>query len=412
MFKNYFKIAIAVLKRRKFFTFISLFGISFTLTILMVGTAFLDKIVSADYPDYKRDRSLYLTRVEMSSSKVPWININPLSFYLLDHYIAKLKMPEKIAISSNSMPTNTYVNNKKIVLDYKYTNADYWDVMEYQFVEGKPFSKQQIDRAERVAVISEGAKLAYFGSASNVVGKYIEADNVSYRITGVVENVSKTMHLFYGDLYLPYTVSKSNYREVTLNGEYNAVLLAKSKQEVPAMLKEYNELIAKVPTMDKELDLMTCNADTYVESVAREFFGDSHNNGIKRMTGMLVTAVFLFLLLPTINLININTTRIMERSSEIGVRKAFGASSRTLVYQFIVENLILTFIGGIVGVILSFIALKIINASDLITNLHLSLNFFVLGYGFLACIFFGFLSGVYPAWRMSRLNVVSALKAQ
>ena len=58
--------------------------------------------------------------------------------------------------------------------------------------------------------------------------------------------------------------------------------------------------------------------------------------------------ILLVMLLPTLNLININVTRIMERSSEIGVRKAFGASSRTLVYQFIVENIILTLIGGII----------------------------------------------------------------
>jgi putative ABC transport system permease protein len=59
------------------------------------------------------------------------------------------------------------------------------------------------------------------------------------------------------------------------------------------------------------------------------------------------------MLLPTLNLVNVNITRIMERSSEIGVRKAFGASSRTLVYQFIVENLILTFLGGFIGMVLS-----------------------------------------------------------
>jgi putative ABC transport system permease protein len=58
MLKNYFKIAIAVLRRRKFFTFISLFGISFTLTILMVLTAFMDNIINPTYPDMKRDRSL------------------------------------------------------------------------------------------------------------------------------------------------------------------------------------------------------------------------------------------------------------------------------------------------------------------------------------------------------------------
>ena len=102
----------------------------------------------------------------------------------------------------------------------------------------------------------------------------------------------------------------------------------------------------------------------------------------------------------------------MERSSEIGVRKAFGASSRTLVYQFIVENIILTLAGGLIGVILSVIILQIINSAHLIPNLVLSLNLTVLSIGLLTCLVFGLLSGVYPAWRMSRLNVVNALKAQ
>ncbi|MEP6750824.1 MAG: FtsX-like permease family protein, partial [Bacteroidota bacterium] len=128
-----------------------------------------------------------------------------------------------------------------------------------------------------------------------------------------------------------------------------------------------------------------------------------------------LTAIFIFvllvMLLPTLNLVNINITRIMERSSEIGVRKAFGASSKTLVYQFIVENLILTLLGGLIGIVLSFIALQIINSANLIENLTLSINFTVLFFALLTCLIFGLLSGVYPAWRMSRLNVVTALKA-
>ena len=59
------------------------------------------------------------------------------------------------------------------------------------------------------------------------------------------------------------------------------------------------------------------------------------------------------MLLPTLNLVNINISRIMERASEIGVRKAFGASSRTLVGQFVVENIILTLVGGAFGLVLS-----------------------------------------------------------
>jgi putative ABC transport system permease protein len=69
MLKNYFKIAIAVLKRRKFFTFISLFGISFTLTILLVMTAFVDKIANDDYPDRKRDRSLYVSKMSLTGKE-------------------------------------------------------------------------------------------------------------------------------------------------------------------------------------------------------------------------------------------------------------------------------------------------------------------------------------------------------
>src|ERR1022692_200115 len=108
MLKNYFKIAIAVLKRRKFFTFISLFGISFTLTILTVLTEFIDKVVGDNYPDRKRDRSLYITRMEedgpgnMSSGEP--------SFYFLNHYAGSLKTPVKIGISSGFNGTNTYVN--------------------------------------------------------------------------------------------------------------------------------------------------------------------------------------------------------------------------------------------------------------------------------------------------------------
>jgi len=102
----------------------------------------------------------------------------------------------------------------------------------------------------------------------------------------------------------------------------------------------------------------------------------------------------------------------MERSSEIGVRKAFGASSKTLVWQFIVENIILTLFGTVIGIVLSIVILQVINNSGMIANIHLTINFTVLLYSLLACLVFGLFSGVYPAWRMSRLQVVTALKAQ
>jgi putative ABC transport system permease protein len=410
MLKNYFKIAIAVLKRRKFFTFISLFGISFTLTILMVATAFMDKVLSPDYPDYKRARSLYVTTMEYKNTKEGWMNRSNVSFYFLEHYVSSLKTVQKMGISSSAKASNAYVNNKKLVIEYKYTNADYWNVLEYKFLEGKPFQQREIDNAELVAVISEETKKAYFGDAKTVIGKYISADNINYKVIGVVGNVSKTVNNFCGDMYLPYTISK-DYKNNDLMGGYNAVLLAKSKADVPKMKKEYDQMLKKVP-IPKDFDKLYSNADPFFVGMTRRIAGDGTNSGLTKVVSIISLFVLLFLLLPTINLVNINITRIMERSSEIGVRKAFGASSKTLVYQFIVENMILTFLGGIIGIILSVIVIYLINGANFVSNMRLSINLTVLFYSLIACIFFGLISGVYPAWRMSKLNVVRALKAQ
>ncbi len=348
----------------------------------------------------------------MVNSKEGWFNGSSASFYLLDHYVSKLKTPEKIGIYTFSSPSNAYVNNKKIVIEYKYTNAAFWSIAEYNFVEGKPYDQGQIDRAERVGVISESTKKAYFGDVPAVVGKYIETDNVTYRVIGVVKDVPVTMRNFHGDIFLPYTVSKTNYREPGLQGSFGAVLLAKSEAELPEMKAEYDQMIAKIPTGKKDYDKLYVHAYTMLEVFSSKLFGDVDDAGLAKMFVIISFFIFLFLLLPTINLVNINITRIMERSSEIGVRKAFGASSMTLVYQFIVENIIITLLGGIIGVILSVIAIYLLNAANIIPYLDLSLNYRVLAFGLLVCLFFGVLSGVYPAWRMSRLNVVNALKTQ
>jgi putative ABC transport system permease protein len=309
--------------------------------------------------------------------------------------------------------TNTYVNNKKLVLNLKYTNDAFWEVLEYKFTEGKPYTLQQIKNGERVAVISEDTKKNYFGDVPNVVGKYIEADNVQYRVSGVVKGAPVTMPLAYADLFVPYTISKTDYNQKGLMGNYTAILLAHSKADLPKIKAEYESVVAKVKPENKDFDLFVSVADPYLASFIRNSpLGNSEDGGVSKL--ILIASIFvaLFLLLPTLNLININISRIMERSSEIGVRKAFGASGVTLVGQFIVENLILTFLGCLIGLLLSFIILQVINNTGLIANMHLAINGTVLLYSLLVCLFFGLLSGVYPAWRMSRLQVVTALKAQ
>ena len=410
MLINYFKIAIAVLKRRKFFTFISLFGISITLTMLIVLTAFIDKVVNDNYPDKKRDRLLYINTIEQRGEHAR--NSGPMSFYYLTRYAGQLKTPVQMAISSTPIGTNTYVNNKKLSFNYKYTNAAYWELLDYDFLEGKGFSRQQTDNREHVAVISESAKKKYFGDIPSVTGQYIEADNVRYRVCGVVKNVPVTNYMLYSDIYLPYTVSQE---DVTANkgygGDYIAILLAATAADVPKIQQEYEQLVNRLPMSDpKEYNKIYSHADPFLLAYLRTGNEESSGLGIA-LTATAVFALFI-MLLPTLNLVNINITRIMERSSEIGVRKAFGASSRTLTGQFIVENLVLTLLGGLIGMVLSFIVLQVFNSLQPIPDLTLSLNFTVFLVALLTCLVFGLLSGAYPAWRMSRLPVVTALKEQ
>jgi len=408
MLKNYFKIAVAVLKRRKFFTFISLFGISFTLTILMVLTAFIQNVIGNDYPDKKRDRSLYISTIEQKGKNA--MSSGALSYYFLNKYAATLKSPEKVTIFSGANSTNTYVNNKKISIDYKYVDANYWSVLDYDFLEGKPFDARQIENGEHVAVISEGIKKQYFGDDPSVVGKYIEADNVQYRVSGVVKDVPVTTYMLYSEIYIPYTVSKTDYRNKNYGGGYVAILLGASKADLQKMHDEYEDVIKRVPPENKDFEIVYSHAYGYIRSYVNT--GNEENSGLTYAITAIAIFALIVMLLPTINLINVNVTRIMERSSEIGVRKAFGASSQTLVYQFIVENLILTLIGGLIGVLLSYIVIQILNSADLIPNFKMSLNFTVLVLALFICLFFGLISGVYPAWRMSKLDVVTALKEQ
>src|SRR5207244_6461306 len=107
--------------------------------------------------------------------------------------------------------------------------------------------------------------------------------------------------------------------------------------------------------------------DTYFEAISREMVGSRNDGEYTSRPGRLLAAMIiiaiLFMLLPTVNLININVSRIMERAGEIGVRKAFGASSWTLVAQFIVENIVLTLIGGGIGFFLSRFVLQFITTS-------------------------------------------------
>ncbi|MBC5991221.1 ABC transporter permease [Pontibacter cellulosilyticus] len=411
MLKNYLKIAWKVLLRRKFFTFISLFGISFTLMILMVATAMVNHLFGPENPELKTDRMLYVNRLKMTGNGYT-MNSNP-GYYILDKYVRPLKTPQDMTFYTSDYSYNAYVNNRKLPLDVRFTDSNFWNVLDFEFVEGQPFSKGDVDGISRVAVINEATRQNYFGNSTNALGKFIEVDRTKYKVVGVVKNVAANRLYTYADVWLPYTNIKEDYRKPQFGGSFEAIILANSPSDIDNIKEEFNQAFKNViiPGPDAaNYKSVYLHADTLVETYIRGVTSAEGEISITMFFTWVTLGVLFFMLLPTINLVNINISRIIERASEIGVRKAFGASSATLVGQFLVENMILTLIGGALGLLLAQGVLAYINSSGIIPYSNLAINPTIFAYSFLICIVFGFLSGVYPAFKMSKLHVVAALK--
>jgi putative ABC transport system permease protein len=412
MLKNYLKIALKVLVRRKFFTFISLFGISFTLVVLMVVTAMLDHMLAPMAPESRQDRIIGVYRAAMFGPRSGWTG--QAGYKLFDRYARGLDGVEKLSIFTGGSNVQSFLKGQKITSTLKRTDGEFWEILDFSYAEGSPYTTADVENAAFVAVINQTTKRTFFGDKP-AVGQMLEADGQRFRVVGVVDDVSRVRFVPFADIWVPLTTAKTDAYKRDLMGDFLAMALAANKDALPRIREQFNSRLLHMEFDDpKQYKTMVAPFESKYDSLARElpFVGNDRDPRVQgwRLTLLLAGLGLLFMLLPTVNLININISRIMERASEIGVRKAFGASARTLVGQFVVENIILTLVGGAIGFVLSFFVLRALNASGLIQYAHFQINPRVFVYGLTIAGLFGLLSGVYPAWRMSRMNPVQALK--
>jgi putative ABC transport system permease protein len=409
MIKNYIKIALKVLGRRKFFTFISLFGISLTLVVLMVVTALLDNFFSPRAPESRFDRALVVYTIGIYGDQGGYTG-NP-GYGFLDKYVRGLPSAEKISFFTNSARTVMYHEGRKIETRAKWTDGAYWQILDFDFLEGGPYTQADDDNANRVAVISADMREKIFGGAPSV-GKQFELDGQRFRVVGVVPNPPITRFAAFSDIWVPNHTQKSSEWKRQNLGSFNAVVLARGTADFPQLRRELSERLTHFVFDDpKQFNRVIAGLDTSFEAFARAFLGnDFKGRRTAVMRSVFLIAGLLFMILPTMNLVNINLSRIMERASEIGVRKAFGASSRALIGQFVLENVILTIIGGFIGFLLSLAVLEAFSRAELLPHAIFDVNLRIFFYGMLLATLFGVISGVYPAWRMSRMQPVNALR--
>jgi len=411
--KSYLKIAFKVLLRRKFYTFISLFGISLTLVVLMVAVALFDHTFGAQPPETKADRTLGVFLVKFTHPDRGMTRAFG-GYAFLDRYVRTLPNVEKVSLHSFPTTAVSYKNGARMTSWLKRTDGEFWQILDFDFLEGGPFTSEDEKNHNFVAVINQTTRKRFFGDEP-AVGKFIEVDGQRFRVAGVVPDVPILRIVPFADIWVPISTSKTDAYRKQFAGPFMAMILARSPADLDMIRAEYRSMLTRVEFPDPRLyNKAEGNAETLLETVARMLFltFERGESPVKRLMAWLVFLVVLFMLLPTVNLVNINVSRIRERSSEIGVRKAFGASSLTLVGQFVVENVLLTLVGGLIGFVLSFAVLHLIGSSGLIPYAQFQLNYRIFFVGLGITLFFGLFSGVYPAWKMSRLHPAVALRGR
>jgi putative ABC transport system permease protein len=409
MLKNYLLTAYKVFMRRKLFTAINLACIVLTLVVLMVISALLE---TAFYPkgvEGKSDRFVQIIRMrEASSNGNRTYNGSP-GYKLIDKYLRPMKTPKLVAATSFANTVSVYQGDRVSELDMRRVDTNYWKILDFKLLAGRLPTLDDEQQGRMVAVVNQSTARKLF-PAGAAVGQKISIGGQAFEIIGVVEDALQVNA--YADIWAPITTFPSSDYKQQLLGDFAALLLADSPAGVAAIQREVAEVARTVKPEDDPRAQVRFWADSKLDLFAREIVGsmEREDSGAAALIAIIGVAMVLFMLLPALNLVNLNTGRIMERSAEIGVRKAFGATSAQLVGQFLVENTLLCFAGGLISLGCTALVLYWLEGSGLIPYLKVSLNLAVFGYAMLITVVFGLLSGVIPAWKMSRLDPVHALK--
>jgi putative ABC transport system permease protein len=430
MLRNYLLLAFKVLQRHKFYTCISLFGIAVTLMVLIVLTSLIESFVHPQGPERNSDRFLVGGPMMLLQRNADGQSRNRstglLSYPFVENHVLTMQTPALVSVFSGSVPIVMpgiamvgFRDGVKIESTGRRTDANYWKILQFDFVEGRPISEQEHLQGSYVVVISESTRDSYF-DGEPAVGKRLTLDGTGYDVIGVVKDVSPLQTFAVADVWLPIFATPSTQFRTENRGQFMVLMQARTLAELPLIQQEYQVAVRNYQPSIASSFSGDRPTEVYSFAVSKlgfyvQAFGDGERPPAEQTVGrtlftFLALGMLLFMLLPIINLVNINISRILDRASEIGVRKSFGASSGHLVRQFIVENLVVTVFGGVLGFVLAVLMLQLIGDSGLLVNEVFQFNYRVFALGLLYILLFGLLSAVYPAWKMSRLDPVHALK--
>ena len=415
--------AFTILKQNPLLSTISILGTAFAITMIMAIVIIWQTKYADLEPEVNRSRCLYFSAMHISSKTEEGLqNYNSPSPAFMKECIQPLSEVEActaFAPASAALVSLTDGNNRMKV-DAMQTDQGFWKVFSLQFMAGHGFGEEDRAGGTKAVVVCASVARKLFGT-TDAVGQQLLLNREPARVVGVVKDVSVTAKDAYAQVWSMYPADKLEVTSVwSYGGGVHIAVLARTSDDFPTIRQGIAKRVEAVNAGlgDMQIDIMEQPDDIV-----------AHVNHVWSNVGPDVTmlylqyaiALFIILLVPSLNLCGLSNSRMQQRTSELGVRKAFGGTCGVLIRQILNENLVLTLLGGVVGLLFSYIAVwgmriwlftnsqNIGTAGDFSLSMEALFSPWVFLLAFTFCVVINTLSAGLPAWMAARRTIVDSL---
>jgi putative ABC transport system permease protein len=282
------------------------------------------------------------------------------------------------------------------------TTPEFMDIRSWPIAQGNFFTQSDMDSAAKVAVLGKTAVQNLFEPGEDVVGSQIRIRNVPLRVIGVLTPKGQsTSGQDQDDLViLPFSTAERKVLGTRFLGTVGIILVAtQTRHEIPTVVEDIKELLRTRhhihPSDEDDFTIRT------MEDIAKTIAGTS-----RTMMVMLMSIASISLIVGGIGIMNILLVSVTERTKEIGLRMAVGAKRRHILLQFLIEAMIMTVIGGFLGVVAGIGGARILTV---MVGWPTIISPQAVAAAFLFSVAVGLFFGLYPANKASKLNPIDAL---
>ena len=281
------------------------------------------------------------------------------------------------------------------------TNEAYYDLQGLQLSMGRWLKHTDLDNNSRVCIINETAAEELIGY-TDCVGQTIMLDGTEYLVVGILQNDEDSLTALFtaGTMvaYLPYTtlIRQSSTTTAHITTLYIGAAGGESLTAAETVME--NILLER---FEQDEDAYTLSSSNILE--------EAMNDITSVLTILLGGIAAISLVVGGIGIMNIMLVTVTERTREIGIRKAIGASRQTILTQFLMEAVVLCMMGCALGIFLSWSILQLVNTVVASTGLVFVLNGGVVATAVIFCFLIGVIFGLYPANKAAKMKPIDAL---